>query len=88
MMGLDSIFNNSRRRDRCGTLRGDGGEVLLPSQRARLMTKRGATGIVHSFVDLCGKSDMLSSLLKQSQLKMELVHLYMACYVREFLTLS
>jgi hypothetical protein len=39
-------------------------------------------------LDLCGKSDTLSSLPEQSQLKTELVHLYKACYANKFLTLS
>jgi hypothetical protein len=39
-------------------------------------------------LDLCYESDSLSSLLEQSQLKMELVHLYKACYASKFLTLS
>jgi hypothetical protein len=39
-------------------------------------------------LDLCCKSDTLSSLPEQSELKMELVHLYEACYASELLTLS
>jgi hypothetical protein len=33
-------------------------------------------------------SGMLSSLLNQSQLKLELVHVYEACYASEFLSIS
>jgi hypothetical protein len=39
-------------------------------------------------LDLCCEFDTLSSLLEQSQLKMELVHLYKAFYASKFLTLS
>jgi hypothetical protein len=68
-------------------LRGGGGGVLMPSQRARLTPEEGQPELSMVLLDLCCEFDMLSSLLEQSQLKMELVHLYEACYTSKFLTL-
>ncbi len=68
---------------------GRGGSPLsCPLREPDQRPEEGQPGLSVVFLDLCCKSDMLSSLLEQSQLKMESVHLYEACYVSKFLTLS
>ncbi len=64
---------------------GSSSPLREPDQRP----EEGQPELSMVLLDLCGdESDTLSSLLKQSQLKMELVHLYEACYASKFLTLS
>jgi hypothetical protein len=45
-----NISDDTRLRDRCRELRGGSGGVLLLIQRARLATRRGASGFVHGFI--------------------------------------
>ncbi len=65
---------------------GEGSSSPLGEPDQRL--EEGQPELSMVLLDLCGKSDTLSSLLEQSQLKMELVHLYEACYASEFLPLA